>query len=438
MTAVGAAGSGTGATGGAATGSGAETPTEPATAQGAEPAAERAATPLLEPRDGLPDPVAEPEPLAAAVARLAAGTGPVAIDAERASGYRYSQRAYLVQLRRAGAGTILIDPVPFGDLIPLHEAIGDAEWVLHAASQDLPCLAELGLRPGRLFDTELAARLLGYPKVGLGAIVEEVLGFRLEKGHSAADWSTRPLPAPWLVYAALDVELLLELKAALAEQLAADGKLEWALQEFAAVATTTMPAPRPEPWRRTSGMHKIRNRRQMAVVRALWESRDQLAQRRDIAPGRVLPDSAIVAAALANPKSPEELQALPVYGGRHHRKLAARWFGAIQGAVRLPDAALPQHPSVPDGPPPVNRWSDRDPAAAARLAAARGALTAMAEQLRLPVENLLTPDLVRRLTWAPPEDRGRDGVAERLRHYGARPWQIELTATALSEALAAG
>lgn len=161
--------------------------------------------PLLTPRDGIPEVVTTPEALDRMVDAFAAGTGPVAIDAERASGYRYSQRAYLVQIRREGAGTALIDPIECPDLGSLDAALGDTEWVLHAATQDLPCLAEVGMRPRALFDTELAGRLLSLPKVGLAPLVETMLGFHLEKGYSAADWSTRPLPNAWLNYAALDI-----------------------------------------------------------------------------------------------------------------------------------------------------------------------------------------------------------------------------------------
>jgi ribonuclease D len=391
--------------------------------------------PLLEPRGGVPVPVTTEQALADLVARIAAGDGPVALDAERASGYRYSQRAYLVQLRRAGTGSALIDPIACPDLSALGAALADAEWVFHAASQDLPCLAELGLRPGTLFDTELAGRLLGYARVGLGSMVEEVLGLRLEKGHSAADWSTRPLPQPWLNYAALDVEVLLELREVLEQELSATDKLEWAHQEFAALAVAPPAPPRIDPWRRTSGMHRIRTRRQMAAVRALWQSRDALARQRDIAPGRILPDSAIVAAVLADPKGVTELQALPVFGGRLHRRLANRWFAALDQGRRLPESQLPQHTVANDAPPPVSRWADRDPDAAARLLAARGGLLELAEQLRMPVENLLTPDVVRRLAWAPPADTGTGHIAGLLQAHGARPWQIELTAGLLSAAL---
>jgi ribonuclease D len=241
---------------------------------------------LLVPREGTPPVTETAAALAEVVARFAAGTGPVAIDAERASGYRYSQRAYLVQLRRKGAGSALIDPIGCPDLSLLGKVLQGEEWVLHAASQDIPCLAEIGMVPPAVFDTELAGRLAGFERVGLGAMVENVLGYRLEKGHSAADWSTRPLPDAWLVYAALDVEVLLELRDALEADLARQGKLEWAHQEFEAVRLAPPAGPRVDPWRRTSGIHRLRTRRQLAGVRALWEVRDQMARRRDTAPGR--------------------------------------------------------------------------------------------------------------------------------------------------------
>jgi len=393
---------------------------------------------LTEPADGVPPVVETPAALETAAAALAAGSGPVAVDTERASGYRYSQRAYLVQLRRAGAGTVLVDPVALnGALDPLREALDGTEWVLHAASQDLPCLAELDLRPARLFDTELAGRLAGFERVSLGALVERMLGFKLEKGHSAADWSRRPLPKEWLVYAALDVELLISLREAVRAELQRQGKLDWAHQEFEAVRTAEPPRPRAEPWRRTSGIHRVRSPRQLAAVRALWETRDRIAAERDIAPGRVLPDSAVVQAAQADPKTDAELTALPVFGGRQQRRRASTWLGALKAARALPSSELPAVSPPQDGPPAPNRWADRDPAAAARLSAARAAMTELAEEHGTPVENLLLPDLLRRLCWSPPDDRGVESVAARLRERGAREWQVQLTAEPLSKALQA-
>jgi len=375
--------------------------------------------------------VADRAALVEVAQELAGGTGPIAVDAERASGFRYSQRAYLVQLRREGAGTALIDPIPLrGDVRELVPALTGPEWVLHAASQDLPCLAEIGLAPTTLFDTELGGRLAGLPRVGLGPLVEQLLGLSLEKGHGAADWSRRPLPDDWLVYAALDVEVLVQLRDVLSDLLAEQGKLEWARQEFEAVRTAGPSAARAEPWRRTSGIHKIRKPRALAGVRALWEARDRLAAERDIAPGRVLPDAAIVEAAVAAPASPAALAALPVFRGRSQRRLTSYWYDALAQAARLDADALPKATAPSDGPPPVARWADRDPAAAARLSAARAGIATLSEQWSIPAENLLQPDLLRRVCWSPPVD---GDVAAALREGGAREWQISLIAPLLAD-----
>ncbi len=377
------------------------------------------------------------EALAEVVAAFAAGRGPVAVDAERASGYRYGQRAYLVQLRREGAGSVLIDPVGCPSLAALGDVICDTEWVLHAATQDLPCLRDIGMLPTKLFDTELAGRLAGFARVGLGAMVENVLGYALEKGHSAVDWSTRPLPDPWLRYAALDVELLVDLRDALEEELDRQGKLEWARQEFAAIAAAPPAPPRKDPWRRTSGMHKVRRRRQMAVVRELWTLRDQVAQRRDVSPGKVLGDAAIIEAALQLPPTTQALAALSGFGHRMGRRQLEQWQTAVDRARALPDSELPQPGQPLNGPPPPRSWADKDPAAAARLTAARTAVTTLAEQLNLPQENLITPDTVRRVCWEPPTGATPETVAEVLAGHGARPWQIELVSPLLAEALQA-
>ncbi|MGW7541947.1 HRDC domain-containing protein [Streptomyces sp. NPDC054770] len=393
--------------------------------------------PLLEPREGIPPVVVDEAALARVIAAFAAGSGPVAVDAERASGYRYGQRAYLVQLRREGAGTALIDPVACPDLSGLGEALAGVEWVLHAATQDLPCLREIGMTPSSLFDTELAGRLAGFPRVGLGAMVEGVLGFVLEKGHSAVDWSTRPLPEPWLRYAALDVELLVDLRDALEKELDRQGKLEWARQEFDAIAAAPPAEPRKDPWRRTSGMHKVRRRRQLGVVRELWETRDRIAQKRDVSPGKVLSDAAIVEAALALPPNVHALAGLNGYGHRMGRRQLEQWQAAVDRAKALPDAALPQPGQPVTGPPPPRAWADKDPAAAARLSAARAAVSALAEQLTMPQENLIAPDTVRRVCWEPPAVVDAETVGAALAGYGARPWQVEQVTPVLVAALSA-
>ncbi|WP_214107556.1 ribonuclease D [Acrocarpospora catenulata] len=391
--------------------------------------------PLLEPREGIPAVVEDAAALTAVVEAFAAGSGPVAVDAERASGYRYSGRAYLVQLRRAGAGSALVDPIQCPDLSGLDAALEGAEVVLHAATQDLPCLAELGFRPQLLFDTELAGRLLGYERVGLGTMVEVVLGLGLVKGHSAADWSTRPLPEDWLRYAVLDVEVLIELRDVLHAELVAQGKLDWAMEEFAAILAAPAAPLRSDPWRRTSGIHKVRTLRGLAVVRELWTLRDEIAREADLAPGRVLPDLAIVQAALDLPRTTKALTEIPQFTGRSARRHLREWLAAVTRARTMPDAQLPQPMGPGDGPPPANRWADRDPVAAKRLHAARTVVAALADEHRMPTENLLQPDAVRRLTWEPPAPLDDAVIAARLRELGAREWQVGLTALPLAKAL---
>lgn len=396
-------------------------------------------TPLLCPAEGVPALSVTADDIAAAADRLAAGTGPFAVDAERASGFRYSNRAYLIQIRRTGAGTVLIDPVnhggsPIDALAPVAEVLAEDEWILHAADQDLPCLAEVGLRPPALYDTELAGRLAGFERVNLAAMVQRLLGLGLAKGHGAADWSKRPLPDAWLNYAALDVEVLVELRHAIADILAEQDKTGWATEEFEYLRCAEATPTRRDRWRRTSGIHKVRKPEALAAVRELWTVRDQIARSRDIAPGRILPDSAIVAAAMADPKTVEELTALPIFGGHKQRRSAKVWLAALEAARANPDPPDTAEPQ--NGPPPAARWSKRKPEAAARLEAARSALAEVAARVNVPTENLVSPELVRRLCWDWKETADTTGaVATFLRDGGARSWQRELAVPALGRAL---
>lgn len=418
----------------------------------AEGAPEREPLLITAPADGVPDVIDTPDALAAATRALAAGTGPLGVDTERAQGFRYSGKAYLVQLRRAGAGTVLIDPTALedagrADLSGLAAALADAEWILHAASQDLPCLAEINLTPRRLFDTELAGRLLGLPRVSLASLTELALGKTLAKEHSAADWSKRPLPAEWLSYAALDVELLADLRDWAASELADAGKEEWARQEFAHLAEHAADPPprREEPWRRTSGIHELRSPAQLAVVREIWAARDEAARRLDRAPGRVLPDAAIVALAsrVAPGARPElgrdDLRAVRGFSWRLAERFESSFVAALERVAQLERSELPAPTATPDGPPPPRTWAKRFPDAYARWNRVRPATMDLAARLRLPVENLVAPDAVRRLAWEPPEpdEQAVDGFLAGLQ---ARPWQRELvvpTVTPLLRAAAA-
>ncbi len=411
---------------------------------------ESAHYPMLEsPAEGVPDVVIDERELAAVAAAIAAGHGPVALDAERASGFRYGNRAYLVQLRREGAGSFMIDPIACPDLSPINDAIGDAEWVLHAATQDLACLAEVGLHPKALFDTELGGRIAGLPRVGLAAVIEHYLGVTLAKEHSAADWSTRPLPAPWLRYAALDVEVLVQVRDLMYGDLEASGKLDWAMQDFEALLSFTGPPVRPEPWRRTSGLHKLKERRAIGRVRELWLTRDALAKDKDTAPGRLLPDALIVAMAGSPPATSSDLVAIgaappapdaPPRRSRkpHHGLLRYQreWLAAVKRVGAMTDRELPATTVKGDGPPPPRAWADRDPVAAARLSQVRDRLGIFGEQRGVPLENLLTPDTLRRLLWNAPKTWDESTIREQLAGYGARPWQIDAVAPLVAEAVA--
>ncbi len=400
---------------------------------------ESQSTPLLAPTGGVPPVAMYASEIARAAKLLATGHGPFAIDAERASGFRYSNRAYLVQIRRNGAGTVLIDPVGHGAdpataMAPVVEVLAEDEWVLHAADQDLPCLAELGMTPSALYDTELAGRLAGFDRVNLAAMVERLLGLQLTKGHGAADWSKRPLPPAWLNYAALDVEVLLELRSAIAALLEDQGKTRWAAEEFEYLRTYVAPPTRRDRWRRTSGIHKVRAPRALAAVRELWTTRDHIAQRRDIAPGRILPDAAIINAATNDPDTVEKLTALPIFGGSRQRRNAQVWLDALARARTTEDLPATNEPL--NGPPPAVRWSRRKPEAAARLEAVRTGLTELSQRVSVPTENLVTPELVRRLVWDwQPHADPAPVIDAFLMDGGARSWQRELTVPILAEAL---
>ncbi|MEN9687613.1 MAG: hypothetical protein RL381_625 [Actinomycetota bacterium] len=400
-----------------------------------------APTPLLHPAAGIPPVIDTEEAFERALKELEAGTGPFAFDAERASGYKYSARAYLIQIKRAGGGLHLIDPIPFGPLhhcfLKLNAMIQDVEVILHASTQDLPCLREVGISPNLLFDTELAGRIAGLARVGLGPLLENIMGVSLAKEHSAVDWSQRPLPEEWLNYAALDVELLIELRDAMYQLLVDAKKLPWALEDFAAIISAPPPLPRVDPWRRTSGMHKVKKRNAMAVVRELWNARNELAKSEDIAPGRLLSDSAITELALASDKSPitnrKHLEKILRPLGMRARWLenAPIWIQSITSALELPEDQWPEARSKSDTLPPVKIWREKFPEKYAPLTHAKFNLQVRAEELSIPLENLVSPELVRRICWQPPENSVHDALVS----LGARRWQAEIVAPILEKAL---
>lgn len=374
-----------------------------------------------------------PEGLATAVTALESGYGPIAVDAERASGYRYGNRAYLIQFYREGSDAYLVDPREFDTLAPLQAALSNEVWIFHAASQDLPCLADEGLVPTEIFDTELAARLLGMPRVGLGSVVEELLGISLAKAHSAADWSTRPLPDAWLEYAALDVTLLPRLQVIIDALLKENSKEEIARQEFASTLAWTPKPEHPEPWRRISGLHAVTSQRGLAIARELWLARESLARDRDIAPGRLLPDASIVRVSLEPPRSASHLGGMKSFHGRASRSELPRWWDAIFSGKTTEDLPAQRFTGSREL-PPHRTWAQKYPEADARLKSGRTALSELSETVKIPLENLLTPDTLRRLCWEPPEVATAESITSRLSTLGARPWQAELAGPIIAQA----
>lgn len=248
----------------------------------------------------------------------------IAFDTERASGIRYLDKAYLIQAKGQSAPLVLLDPITLGDLSAFGAACQNSTWVLHAAKEDLECLEWADLQAPRLFDTQIAAKILGFEQVGLGAVTEEVLGIKLAKNHTRENWSLRPLKQSWLDYAALDVEYLVQLALALKERLAAAGRLPWAEQEFAYTLTHYRRQSDPEPWRHLKGAGKARSPRQLGLLRELYSRRDEIAQAADIAPHRVLPNRDLVDLVLKTPRSYQELAQRPFMKRRQLRRHSRR------------------------------------------------------------------------------------------------------------------
>ena len=386
--------------------------------------------PLLTLRDGLPPVVETDAALAEVCAAIAAGTGPVAIDAERASGYRYSTRAYLIQLRREGAGTWLIDPIAFDDLAPLQEALEGTEWILHAATQDLPCLAEVGLRPTRCSTPSSPDGCSGYPRVGLATLVETLLGSGWPRSTRPSTGRPGRCPSPgWSTPPSTS---------RCSSSCATCSPPSWSRPArptgpARSSSTWLVRASRPgsRPWRRTSGLHRVRGRRALAAVRALWETRDEIAPQRDVTPAGSSPTPRSSRPRWRCRPTGPRCSATKGFHGRGAERYASRWVAALQEAPAMPEADLPTRAPRGDGPPLPAPWAEKDPVAARRLQlgprgddrAGRGARRAGREPAhpRLPAPRAVgTADDPRARRAA---RRGRRAAGG----YGARSWQVGLT-----------
>jgi len=406
------------------------------TEQTTEVVEETPATPLTASR--LPYHLVEnDEGLASALEVITSTEEPLALDAERASGFRYGQRAYLIQVGVVGKAIYLIDPVAqYSESLwsSLIELLSNRTWIIHAASQDIPCLAELGIKPSKILDTELGSRILGLPRVSLGTITEHYLALKLAKEHSAVDWSERPLRKEWLEYAALDVDVLHELWNCVEADLVGNKKYDIATEEFEFLTIPQNKTPKLDRWRSLTGLHEIKDARSLTIAKHMWEAREQLAMDRDYAPGRLIPDAAIVAAVKALPKSKSELSSLRSFTGKASRTFLDTWWDAYtRGSsakdlveLRIKSTGIPNH----------RNWPQKFPEANARMVAAKAVISELSTNLNMPPENILSPDTMRAICFEPPTELTVSTVSDFLRAKQARTWQIEAVAKRFVEALA--
>jgi ribonuclease D len=349
-----------------------------------------------------------------------------AADTEAAGYHRYHDGICLLQLSTRH-DTFLIDTLEVDSLGALADlfASPDHEVVLHDADYDLRLLArDFGVAVGGLFDTKIAAQLLGEPSIGLGALVEKHLGTRLDKKHQRADWAQRPLSASMLEYAAEDTRHLPALRDRLREALERAGRLHWAEEEFALreVARWDTDGPDDDAYLRLKNTRDLKPR-QMAALRELYNWREEVARRRDVATFRVVGNDVLTAIARALPADSRALAHTAGVPGsiadRHGDELAA----AVQRALALPESELPQRVRGPRRPPP-------DPALGERAERLKRARDAAAEALNLD-RGFLMPrhqlEEMARLQPASPEAM--------LQVSDMRRWQVEALSDRLLRAL---
>ncbi len=264
----------------------------------------------------------------------------LAVDTESNSLFAYFERVCLVQLSTRTAD-YLIDPLSVDDMSPLGELLADPaiEIVFHAAEYDIMTLKrDFNFTFTNIFDTMLAARTCGWAKIGLGSILEEQFGMRVDKTLQRADWSTRPLPPDQLRYAQIDTHFLPELRDRFVAELTERGRLVEAREMFAALADLPPASRQFDPdgfWR----IHQVRDlkRNQVAIVRELYLLRDQIARQRDWPPFKVFTDETLIHLALLAPRRMEDLQGVRGLSDRLVERSGAALLQAIaRGAHAKP------------------------------------------------------------------------------------------------------
>ena len=360
------------------------------------------------------------------LADAVAGVPLLALDTEAAGYHRYLDRICLMQLSTRDQ-TFLVDTLAVSDLTPLAHVLegGDTEIVLHDADYDLRLLRrDQDLGVARLFDTKVAAQLLGEPAIGLASLAEKYLDVKLDKRHQRADWANRPLPAELLAYAAEDTRHLPRLRDILRGALDRIGRLHWADEEFARIMTdlATTPDGDPDPYLRIKNTRDLRPR-QLAALRELHSWRENVARERDVAPFRVISNETLVALARHMPEHARALAETPGFSAALAQRRGADVLAALERARALPDADLPVRPRTPRRPPPDAAFD----ALVDRLKAARDRA---ADRLVLDRGFLMPRQLLEEIARVRPRNHAQLAAIP-----GIRRWQVEAAGDDLLAAL---
>jgi ribonuclease D len=271
----------------------------------------------------------------------------LAVDTEAASFHRHKDRVYLLQIS-SREETAVVDPLAVQSLGPLGEVLADPkiEVVFHDADYDLRLLRqEYGINASNLFDTRVAAQLLNEPGVGLAALLEKYLDVHLDKRYQRADWSARPLSPEMLEYAAADTRHLPRLRDLLRERLTQMGRLGWAEEEFELLANVrwSPPAADEPPYLRMKGA-KALDGRGLAVLRELFQWRDDLAQRTDRAAFRILNNEPMLFMAKSPPADLAALKEVRGVGPEQAQRRGNDILAAVRRGLAVPERDLPRIP----------------------------------------------------------------------------------------------
>jgi ribonuclease D len=346
----------------------------------------------------------------------------LAIDMEADSLYHYYEKVCLIQIS-TDRDTFILDPLAVTEIAALAPILANpgVEKVFHAASYDVHCLRrDFGFAFANIFDTHVAAQLLGYEFLGLSALMEQLLGIHHSKRRQRDDWSHRPLETEQLEYAAMDTHHLLRLRDSLEAELREKGRLDWALEEFETAAAIE----KPEKEFDTEGFRRIKGSRELppqdqGVLRALYLLRDAIARKLDVPPFKVLNNSVLLDLVRRPPAAPREMFNRPGISIRVARKFASDILKTIAEARH-------QDPSLPEVPARVG-WKPPSRAARLRMEALRVWRQGKARQLNLHVGVVFPANVLENLAMTPPADAEELGRLQGMRQWRAREFGAEIT-----------